>query len=59
MYEVSPERGREMRDGAMVTARALDGALEIPRPALGDDAGELGVHGPGLPIVVTVHPRMD
>jgi hypothetical protein len=58
MYEVSPDRGYELRDAAAVAARALEGALEIAGVALGDDGSELGVHGPGLLIVDTVHLRM-
>jgi hypothetical protein len=42
----------------MVAPRALEGALEIPGVALGDDGSELGMHGPGLLIVDTVHLRM-
>jgi hypothetical protein len=59
MYEVSPERGCESRQGAAVSARTLDGELEIAGVALGDDRAELGVHGLGLPIVDTVYLRMD
>jgi hypothetical protein len=59
MYEVSPERGYESRTDPTAGAGTLEGALEIPGVALGDDGAELGVHGSGLSFVGTVHLRMD
>src|ERR1700729_1077425 len=59
MYEVSPERGCDSRNVMLGATRALDRALEVAGVALGDDGGELGMHGPGLPVADTVHLRVD